>query len=280
MTCEDWDSLFKSDSFTTQYKGDKVTGQFALSLIDQSNIIADSRLNSNQPLVVLDNTCGTGDVSHIIYHELDDTAKGAWSLTCGDISLGLIENTRRRAEEEQWSNVAFEVVDSQQMSLPTAHFTHVFTSFEACQVLQPGGILAFSTWIGPGWVNIVGNAAKTMCGDWPWPTPKAFLEMTQKGEWNSVAWIESQLYQRNLLNIKVRAVQKSISSKVPDFLAVTALILPMVSQHFWSEKQREKTGEFRRALETYITDTYGREGDIPMNWVAILSTACKPNLTS
>ncbi|KAJ5907606.1 hypothetical protein N7495_000288 [Penicillium taxi] len=292
MTGQNWDTLFKSDSFVNQYKtGGKITGQYALSLIEQSNIIANSKLNPNQPLVVLDNACGTGVVSSILHHELGDKVKKNWKLTCGDISPGMIESTRRRAEEEQWSNATTQVLDAQKMSLPTAHFTHAFTAFafmampqplealdEACRVLQPGGTIAFSTWIQPGWISIVGNAVKMMPNELPWPTPQEFLHVTQKGEWDSMAWIESQLHQRKFQNIDVRAVSKSISLKVPELSAMTMVMIPLVFQHFWSEKQLEETREdFSGALEKYLTDTYGKEGEVAMEWVAILSTACKPS---
>ena len=80
-------------------------------------------------------------------------------------------------------------------------------------------------------------------------------------------------------NIKVEVVTKSISLSVPEFGAMTMIMFPMVTKYFWSEEQQVKdSGKFRPALEKYLEGTYGRDGDIPMEWTAILSTAQKPTV--
>lgn len=58
---------------------------------------------------------------------------------------------------------------------------------------------------------------------------------------------------------------------------MAVIIFPMVTKFFWSEKQREESSEkVRPALEKYLGELYGGNGEVPMEWTAILSTARKP----
>jgi ubiquinone/menaquinone biosynthesis C-methylase UbiE len=126
----DWETFFKEDKFVNQYKtGEHITGQFAKRLIDQSDLVANSKANPDTPLVVLDNACGTGIVSSILQQELDDQVKKNLKLTCGDISQGMLDYVKHRIGEENWQNVEVKVVDAQDSGLPSSHFTHVIASF-------------------------------------------------------------------------------------------------------------------------------------------------------
>lgn len=127
---QDWEKLFKDNKFVANYKtGEKVTGQFAQALINQSGLIVESKASPDKPLVVLDNACGSGIVSSILHQQLHDSVKNNWKLTCGDISEGMLEYTRRRMERENWQNTEVKTVDAQDTQLPSAHYTHVFTAF-------------------------------------------------------------------------------------------------------------------------------------------------------
>jgi hypothetical protein len=105
-----------------------------------------------------------------------------------------------------------------------------------------------------------------------------FLGVLNNGEWNSVSWIQSQLQQRGLVNVTAKQETKAIALKVPEFIEMAMMMFPMVSNNFWTEQQRkENTEQVRPALAKYVVDLYGKEGEIPMEWTAILSTATKPN---
>jgi ubiquinone/menaquinone biosynthesis C-methylase UbiE len=126
----DWEKFFKEDKFVNQYKtGEHITGQFAQLLIDQTGLVANSKANPDKPLVVLDNACGTGIVSSILQHELDDQTKSNLQLTCGDISQGMLDYVKHRIGQENWQNVEVKTVDAQASGLPSSHFTHVIASF-------------------------------------------------------------------------------------------------------------------------------------------------------
>lgn len=124
------ESMFNDDKFVKNYKtGEKVTGQFAQSLIDQSGMVMDANANPEKPLVVLDNACGTGVVSSLLHQQLNEKVQENWHLTCGDISEAMLEYTRGRLQREGWQNTEVKIVDAQETGLPSAHYTHVITAF-------------------------------------------------------------------------------------------------------------------------------------------------------
>jgi hypothetical protein len=101
--------------------------------------------------------------------------------------------------------------------------------------------------------------------------------MTGDGEWNSVPWIESQLKERGLEDINVHSESRNISVPFSRLADMTTMMLNMIIKSFWTDKQREENADkVRPAMEKYMLDTYGGNGDIPMQWVAIISTARKP----
>lgn len=124
-----WDTIFKDDNYVQKYTiGEKITGQYAQALVDQSRLVADSRANAGQ-WVVLDNACGTGIISSTLNASLDNEVKRGWKLTCGDTSEGMLEHTRRRMKQEGWPNAEVKTVDARDNGLPSAHYTHAFTAF-------------------------------------------------------------------------------------------------------------------------------------------------------
>ena len=126
---QNWDALFKDGNYVQKYTiGEKITRQYAQALIEQSRLVSDARTNAGQ-LVVLDNACGTGIISSTLNASLENEVKRNWRLTCGDISEGMLEHTRRRMELEDWPNAEIKTVDVRDNGLPSAHFTHAFTAF-------------------------------------------------------------------------------------------------------------------------------------------------------
>ncbi|KAJ5753632.1 uncharacterized protein N7511_007785 [Penicillium nucicola] len=287
----DTESLFTSEAFAAQYKSaEQFTGTFGHSLIEQSKLVYDAKARPSHPLVVLDNACGTGIISCLLNEKLDISIKQNWKLTCGDISKPLLEYTARRMKEEGWQNAETKVVNAQETGLPSDHFTHVFSAFvlmaipkpfdaldETVRILQPGGTTAFSTWIEPGWVPIARKAVATIPGNLPFPTTQEFLNNTGDGEWNSVPWIEFQLKERGLEDINVHEESRNIGVPSSRFTDITIMMVGLIVKSFWTEEQREANADkVRPALEKYVLDTYGENGDVETKWIAIISTARKP----
>ncbi|KAJ5510115.1 hypothetical protein N7453_002218 [Penicillium expansum] len=283
------EALFKSESYASSFKrGEMVTRPFAEMLVDQSKVAAESKANPDRPLVILDNACGTGVISSSLNDKLDDTVKKTWKLTCGDISSAMIEYTTHRIEEEGWQNAETKIVDAQKPDLASAQFSHIFTAFaymalpesitaldETVRMLQPGGTIAFSTWIEPGWIGVARRAIERMPGNLPFPEAQQLMAVMTEGEWNSKLWIESQLEGRGFQDIDVRPTTIKLTLTCPVFLEMTMLVLPMMMKSFWTEEQREEhKDKVGPALEKYLEDTY-QNGNIHTDWVAILSTARK-----
>jgi hypothetical protein len=127
-----------------------------------------------------------------------------------------------------------------------------------------------------GWISIVEKAIKTIPGAPPFPSTQEFLEKLGDGKWYSTSWIESQLQQRGFVDIDVRTEAKALPLKVPEFVEMTMIMFPMIVKNWWTEQQREESlDKVRPALVKYLTDVYGEEGEIDMEWTAILSTARK-----
>lgn len=105
--------------------GGKITELFAKELISQSGL----PWSSQEPLVILDNACGTGAVSIVLHHTIGNDKKANWHLTCGDKSEDMLHYTRQKMLQEEWHNAEVKIVNAQDTRLPSAHFTHIFTAF-------------------------------------------------------------------------------------------------------------------------------------------------------
>ncbi|KAJ5372809.1 hypothetical protein N7517_004815, partial [Penicillium concentricum] len=305
----DLEEFFKSEAYANSFKrGEMVTRRFAEILIDQSKVVAESKANPDHLLVILDNACGTGVVSSILNVKVDDLVKKTWKLTCGDISSAMIEYTKVRIQQEGWPNTDTKIVDAQKPELASAQFSHIFTAFaymalhesakalkgkdilgclppimkangdnklETARMLQPGGIIAFSTWIEPGWMAIARAAIESMPGELCFPETQKILAVLTDGKWDSKPWIESQLEELGFQDIDVRPTTIKLTLTSSIFVDMSMLMFPMIMNSFWTEKQREENKDkVRPALEKYVEDIYG-SGNIDTEWVAILSTARK-----
>jgi hypothetical protein len=108
------------------------------------------------------------------------------------------------------------------------------------------------------------------------PETGELMSIMSDGEWNSIPWIESQLEQRGFKDINVRAETVKLMLKPSLFVEMTMLVLPVMFKSFWNEEQRENLEDkVRAALEKYVADIYGSDGDLETNWMAIISTARK-----
>lgn len=334
---QDWENFFKDRKTVANYKiGEKVTAQFAQVLINQSGI-THALTDQDNPLVVLDNACGTGIISSLLHQQLDKETRNKWRLTCGDISESMLDYTRQRMTEENWTNTTLTTMDAQDVQLPSAHFTHVFTAFgesldngfmtvahqSLAYMVLPKSLVALDgmyvfvsasvdvntssrkqsnpsarrknclldmdrTYVSvltypaaanlskAGWVSIIHEAIRTIPADLPFPSTRDFLAALGNGEWYSVDWIESQLQKRGFVDINVKTETKAISLFVPEFVEMSMMMFPMISKYFWAEEQREQYGDLvRPALEKYLSGRYGVDGEVLMEWTAILSTARK-----
>lgn len=96
------------------------------------------------------------------------------------------------------------------------------------------------------------------------------------GQWYSANWVESQLSHRDLEDVNVDVVTRTVVLSVVEMVEMVMVMFPMVAKYFWTEEQRNDNEEkVRPALEKYLVDTY-KDGEVPLTWTAILATARKP----
>ncbi|RHZ64056.1 hypothetical protein CDV55_107177 [Aspergillus turcosus] len=279
-------NMFQTKDFIDRYKySEKLTGLYAQTLVEYSGVANPSQ----KPLVVLDNACGIGAVSSALNRTLDDEAKKTWKLTCGDLSEGMLEYTKQRLEDEGWVNAETKVVDALNTGLPDAHYTHVFVSFgfqsfpdanaalkECFRILASGGILASSTWQRFTWIPIMKAAIETMPGNLPFPTHEEFLALHSTG-WDLASYIQSELEKVGFRDVKVTAVPKEKAMPIDEFLEVCKMIMPYLLPKLWTEQQRElHEKDVPMVLQRYLQENYGASGQVPLESVALITTAVKP----
>ncbi|KAL4897897.1 S-adenosyl-L-methionine-dependent methyltransferase [Aspergillus ambiguus] len=278
-------NLFLSKDFVTRYKlAERVTGPFAQILVNYSGVAQNTR-----PPVILDHACGTGVVSDALVHSLDLQTIKSWDLTCGDISPGLVEYMSRKIQDEGWPNAKAKLVDAQDTKLPTGHFTHIFAAFalvgfpnpaaalrECLRILQPGGTLAISNWQLPEWIVIAKAAVETMPGNLPFPTVKEFLSKLNEG-WDSEEPTRAHLQREGFDAIEVETVTQKISLPQSTLVELIIPILPFILSHFWTQEQRkEYEKDIPTALQRYLAERYGADGDVLVEPRVIIATARKP----
>lgn len=91
-------------------KAEKVTGPHARLLLEQAGL-----REAPGPLVVLDNACGTGVVSSLLYDSdlLGTSAKENLQVTCGDFSEVMVQAVRERINGSNWKGANAQLVDAQ-----------------------------------------------------------------------------------------------------------------------------------------------------------------------
>lgn len=101
-------TLWSNPRIAQQYRhAEPITGAFARRLIQQAGVI-----DSEAPLVVLDNACGTGIVAEHLLGMVDDRVREMMRVVCGDFSEGMVGFVRGKIGERGWRGVEARVVDA------------------------------------------------------------------------------------------------------------------------------------------------------------------------
>lgn len=119
-------------------------------------------------------------------------------------------------------------------------------------------------------------AIETMPGNLPFPTHEEFLALHSTG-WDSASCIQSELEKVGFRDVKVTAVPKEKAMPIDEFLEVCKMIMPYLLPKFWTEQQRElHEKDVPMVLQRYLQENYGASGQIPLESVALITTAVKP----
>ncbi|PYI08174.1 methyltransferase [Aspergillus sclerotiicarbonarius CBS 121057] len=266
-------SAYLTPSFVSRYHiAEKLTGVFVPPLIENSGILTPS----HNPRVILDNACGLGIVSSYLNRTLGDEVKKHWTLTCGDVTEPMVEYTKSRIEREGWVGAEARVVDAQCTGLEGGKYTNVFTAFECFRILQPGGILATSTWKISSWFLLIKEAVDTMPGHLKFPSIKEFLAMHNEG-WDDESFVKDRFEEEGFEDVKVTAVTRETSLTVSEFMEISQGMISIVIGAFWTPEQREQHGANALAVvREYLEEKFGADGVVRMEPVAVVAVGKKP----
>ncbi|KAI9698156.1 MAG: hypothetical protein M1836_004158 [Candelina mexicana] len=284
-----FNEIFNDPKLNKQYKAtaEELTGHYASFLIRQAGLLS---TESNAPLVVLDNACGSGIVSSLLYKMLDEGSKSRLRLTCSDLSELFVKSVSERIEEEGWKGAEAKVIDMRKMDLPSNHFTHVLTNFgisfisdpsaalnEWFRILLPSGICGLTSWSTIGWYPEVAAALATLPGPPPIPSMPEFIRSANGGDWHLGSYISQTLTQHGFVDVKTETVEHKASISSPAKLCETlGPMVGLITGKFWSEQQREELGpQVMPAVRKFLDEKYG-DGILELDWVAIVATARKP----
>ncbi|KAL2815694.1 S-adenosyl-L-methionine-dependent methyltransferase [Aspergillus granulosus] len=277
--------IFKTKSFVKTYSlAEKISGPFTEALVDQTGIASYSN-----PPIILDNASGTGIVCSILNTKTSEQVRQGWELTAGDFSEAMVEYAAQRAKEEGWINASAKVVDAQDTKLPSGHYTHVFATFafqaipnhnaalkESFRILKPGGMIALATWKHVPWITLVKHAITTISPDLYYPDSDDFIKTMGQG-WEVEASIGSLLRDEGFMDIHVRSITRSISLSIADLVEISLAILPALLAKYWTQQQRDVYAEqVSGALQQYLEREYGVDALVPLEPVALIATARKP----
>jgi len=267
---------------------ERITGPAGKLLIKQSGIIS----SKEQPLVILDNACGTGVISAALYEELDDTKKAQLQLTCGDITSGMIEYMQHVITSKKWTGASAQYIDAQKTGLPSDLYTHVFTNFgwqtipktlqaidECFRVLRPNGVFASTTWEHLGWIEVIKEAIATIPNSPEFPERAAIMELMSDGGWDNQSWVKNTLEKHGFEDVQIDVQPMPMRWKNLQELMGTSFpkMMSMTPTKLWSKEDQDKYGPLLiPALEKFLLDKYGKDASFEFDMVAIIATAKKP----
>jgi len=278
-----------SSKTVSDYKSlaERITGPLARRLIEQTGVLQAKQT----PLVVLDNACGTGVVSHELFNLLDDSAKENLDLTCGDLSEGMVSSIQERITANGWKGAKSQIVDAQNTGLPSNNFTHVITSFgvmlmpepiaaleECFRILKPGGVCGISTWESVGWYTDFRAAMATIEGAPALPDDKTFIAATGKGAWNQPLYVKEQLEARGFQTVEVNKASGFPRMDSPaEYTEGFLSMVPFMVSKFWSSEELERLRPMiKPAMLKYMTEKYGEGKEFEFEMKAIIATGRKP----
>jgi ubiquinone/menaquinone biosynthesis C-methylase UbiE len=298
MASESPQEIWKQPDIGIIYRSiERVTGQFAKTLVEQSGITT-ALQGKKGKLNILDQACGTGVVAVALHDAFaaTSTSEGSnkeeidWHLQCTDLSQPMLNAVQERINQEGWKDTETAHSDMLKNGLESDKYDYVFASFvfmalpnfeaaldESLRVLKPGGTIAINTWKSLPWIEDVNAAAASLSTDLP-PLTMSQFGQSGDGEWNNPSWIKAQLRDRNLEHIQVKPVLKTLTTGTARETAhVSMLPMKAIMGSMWSDEQREKYGDsYFHALLQYLEDKYGKDKEIAKMWEAIITTAKKP----
>ncbi|RPD55703.1 S-adenosyl-L-methionine-dependent methyltransferase [Lentinus tigrinus ALCF2SS1-7] len=257
-------------------KAETLTGPFALQLVRQCGL---DRVDGSSELVILDNACGTGIVTHHIYETLSPAAKAKLQVVCGDLSPWMVKSVQERIGQNGWAGASAKVVDAWRMDLPSNHFTHVLTNFaltdfadsraflaESFRVLRPSGVLALTIFERVGWHPIAAAAIQRIPRAPRVPTLKERIG-DSLDDWTDPVFIAEEIRKAGFED--VQTVLHTNVSKIPnaeEYLKIHGELT--VLARAWTEEEKARVSpHFHAVLLEELRSRFG-DGEISLEWRA------------
>ncbi|KAI0169664.1 S-adenosyl-L-methionine-dependent methyltransferase [Hypoxylon sp. FL1284] len=213
-TAEDWKN--KADSY-----GD-MTSAINVKPIGSMLEGLNARVPFSQATGILDNGSGPGPIMARIIDEFGSGIPKSANLVCADFSSGMVDqanNTKKAALEQNpdspWAQVKTEVLDAMDLnSIAEGSLSHVAAGWvffnvkdpqkalaECKRVLQPGGVLAASSWAETDWLKILKAISKLN----PALSPPSIGE-----DWGRADGMRAQLDSAGFRDVEIREVPVDI----------------------------------------------------------------------
>ncbi|KAK4151020.1 S-adenosyl-L-methionine-dependent methyltransferase [Chaetomidium leptoderma] len=259
----------------------RVSTPLAVRLLSQMGVDKDT----NTPFKLLENACGAGVVAPVLQQTVKPEVLKQSSIVCGDFSDQVIGLAKRRMESEGWINTEVTKVDAQKIPFADGAFTHVATNIgfhvvpdseaalnEAIRILQPGGILGFTTWHKEaGWFIELRRAFKSF----PFEAPcEMGLQTTEWGDWSDVNWVRETLVGKGLRDVNVDLLAFTSHVDSPAFFVENCkMMMDWVMTSCWSEELRKEhpKEEVFQMVREVLDKKYG-DGGWEATWVGLVAT--------
>ncbi|KAH6632251.1 S-adenosyl-L-methionine-dependent methyltransferase [Chaetomium tenue] len=245
------------------------------------------------PFKVFENACGVGVVGPVLQHITKPDVLKNSSILCGDFSEQFIELAKKTTGKlEGWEKAEARRIDAQKTGLEDGAFTHVATNIglhvvpdseaalngaETIRILQPGGVLGFTTWhLEVGWMTLMREAFNTFPFEAPMVMP---MQVTSWGRWSDVNWIRKTLEEKGLEDVKVNvSAFLSHTEGVDAFMTNFDMMLDVIMTANWSEELRKEhpKEEVKKLMKEYLEKRFGDDG-WDLSWVAVIATARVPS---
>lgn len=241
--------------------------------------------DTSTPFRLLENACGAGVVAPLLQQIIRPEILKQSSILCGDFSDQAVELTNKRIESGAWVNTRATKIDAQKNGLADRSFTHVATNIgfhvvpdseaalnEAIRVLEPGGVLGFTTFHKEaGWVGEVRGAF----GSFPFEAPCGMaLQTTSWGNWSDVNWVRKTLTERGLQDVEVDVFAFLSHVESSDyFLANFSMMIDWIVSTSWSEELRKEhpNDEVHARVKEFLDVKYGG-GGWELSWIALVAS--------
>lgn len=223
---------------------------------------------------VLDVSCGTG----LVTFPMTESAAPGGSVTAVDLSEGMIEKARNRAEQKGIENVSFRHMDAEQLNLPDNTFDKVICSLglmyfpdpakalnEMYRVLAPGGRAVALVWGERrqcGWADIFPIVDRRVKSD----VCPLFFQLGTGGTLSRSmqdAGFEEIRSERFSINLQFQSDEEAI---VGAFLGGA---VALAYQKFDGQTKEEANAEYLDSIQQYKN---GAGYDIPGEFVLVAAT--------